>query len=393
MKSIFTLFTLWISLFLTGFLLAPGNAQTSVVHVLRVPGGGLQPQVIKRNGVVHLVYLQGDPRACDVFYVHSEDEGDTWSASLRVNSQPASALAMGTIRGASLALGRSGRVLVAWNGSDRALPRNSFALATERSYGASPLLFSRLNDAGKAFEPQRNLMARSFGLDGGAAIASNGQGSVYVAWHANQKAGDDEAQRRVFLAISRDDGRSFAPEKPVWNQKTGACGCCQLALMAQGDQIDLMYRAATEMVHRDTYFLSSSDRGVTFQGRKIANWNINMCPMSRFALAFRGKMPLAAWESEERVAFASLDPSGKIIGKEWQAAPGSRHPALGVNGAQQTLVCWSQGTGWNRGGDVRWQTFTAQNEVTAPQGEAPGMPAWSFPTTWARRDGSFVVLY
>jgi hypothetical protein len=39
-----------------------------------------------------------------------------------VNSQPESAIAAGTIRGAQLAIGKAGRVHVAWNGSQNAEP-------------------------------------------------------------------------------------------------------------------------------------------------------------------------------------------------------------------------------------------------------------------------------
>ena len=43
------------------------------------------------------------------FTIVSKDKGKDWSAPMRVNSQPSSAIAMGTIRGAQLALGRAFR--------------------------------------------------------------------------------------------------------------------------------------------------------------------------------------------------------------------------------------------------------------------------------------------
>ncbi len=43
------------------------------IELLRVPEGGLQPQVaVDARGTVHLVYLKGDPAACDVFYTRLE---------------------------------------------------------------------------------------------------------------------------------------------------------------------------------------------------------------------------------------------------------------------------------------------------------------------------------
>jgi hypothetical protein len=45
------------------------------------------------------------------------DQGVTFSSALKVNSHPGSAIAAGNIRGAHIALGRNGRVHVAWNGT------------------------------------------------------------------------------------------------------------------------------------------------------------------------------------------------------------------------------------------------------------------------------------
>lgn len=39
-----------------------------------------------------------------------------------------------------------------------------------------PMLYSRSNDSGTAFEPERNLMTRTFGLDGGGIIAADSTG-------------------------------------------------------------------------------------------------------------------------------------------------------------------------------------------------------------------------
>lgn len=108
----------------------------------RAPDGSLQPQaLVDASGVLHLAYLKGDPRACDVFYTRRAAGTTNFSAPLRVNSEPGSAIAIGTIRGAQLALGRNGRVHVAWNGS-----------GVQKSGRGAPMLYARLNDAHTAFE-------------------------------------------------------------------------------------------------------------------------------------------------------------------------------------------------------------------------------------------------
>src|SRR5688572_5744671 len=93
------------------------------VELLRVPAGGIQPQVVTDSkGRFHLVYLGGDPKQADLFYTVCSDGGRAFSSPVRVNSQTGSVTAMGTIRGAQLALGKNDAVHVAWNGSHAALP-------------------------------------------------------------------------------------------------------------------------------------------------------------------------------------------------------------------------------------------------------------------------------
>ncbi len=47
------------------------------VNIGRVPEGGLQPQLVARHGVLHLIYFKGDAAHGDVFYVRSQDQGET----------------------------------------------------------------------------------------------------------------------------------------------------------------------------------------------------------------------------------------------------------------------------------------------------------------------------
>jgi hypothetical protein len=61
------------------------------VDVLRVPDGGIQPDVVAdAAGVLHLVYLTGPPGNAAVFYTYSRDGGQHFAPRVRVNSQPGS---------------------------------------------------------------------------------------------------------------------------------------------------------------------------------------------------------------------------------------------------------------------------------------------------------------
>ncbi|HLU46506.1 MAG TPA: hypothetical protein VK116_00430, partial [Planctomycetota bacterium] len=94
------------------------EAEVPDVKVIRVPDGGIQPEVVRDDeGVVHMIYFSGDAKAGDVFYTRSKDDGASFRPPLRVNSQAKSVIAIGTVRGAQLAVGRDGRVHVAWMGA------------------------------------------------------------------------------------------------------------------------------------------------------------------------------------------------------------------------------------------------------------------------------------
>ena len=97
--------------------LRPTRGDTPSVHVERVPAGNIQPHVqAAEDGSLHLIYFVGSAKGGNLIYEHrTEEPGDTW----RVNSERNTAVAMGTIRGAQLALTEDGTVHVVWNGARR----------------------------------------------------------------------------------------------------------------------------------------------------------------------------------------------------------------------------------------------------------------------------------
>jgi hypothetical protein len=369
---------------------AAAAKQSSKVMLQRVPDQGIQPQVgVDSKGGVHLIYFKGGPAAGDLFYVHSEDGGITFSRSLRVNSQPGSAIALGNIRGAQLAIGKKGRIHVAWNGSGKAEPK--------APKGAFPMLYARLNDTGTAFEPQRNIIQSAVGLDGGGSVAADEFGNVYIAWHAPTPGSAGEGQRRVWIAHSSDEGQRFSREKPAYSPPTGACGCCGLRTFADSKgSVYLLYRAATEQIHRDMYLLISTDHGGKFQGEDLSPWETGVCPMSSAAFAQSVAGVLAAWETQGQVYYARIDPQ---TGKRSQpvGAPGSSHsrkyPAVAGNPKGETILVWTEGMGWNRGGSLAWQVYDRTGKPTSEKGTVEGVPTWSLVAVFARPHGGFTVIY
>jgi hypothetical protein len=377
-----------------GAAMAAQRSETRDVVLLKVPDGGLQPQAaVDQQGVIHVIYLYGDPAAADIGYVRKAPGGRQFSEPIRVNDQPGSAIAVGTVRGAHLALGRLGRIHVAWNGSAKAVPK-----AVRNS---TPMLYTRMRDDGQGFEKQRNVMQFATGLDGGGTVAADPFGNVYVAWHAQgQKNGqpqEGEIYRRVWVARSIDDGRAFAVEISVSPETTGACGCCGMGALAdKKGNVYFLYRAARETVHRDMYLLVSRDRGRTFQSVELQPWEIGACPMSTASLSEANGRIVVSWETEKQVYFAFVDGKRGLVGKPI-AAPGQgsnrKHPAVAMDDSGEVLLAWTEGTGWKKGGTSDWCVYkdgSAQSSANRRQAPAP-VPAWGLVTAVASKDRFFVI--
>jgi hypothetical protein len=376
-------------------LAGPSLAAPPGVRTMRVPNNGVQPQVaVDRNGTIHLIYLTGDARASDINYVHAQvGRTITFGAPVRVNRHEGSALAIGTIRGPHLAVGRNGIVHVAWMGSAKAEPKAPGKQA--------PMLYTRLRPDG-TFEPERNVVTKYVGLDGGGTIAADESGNVYLAWHAPATPKGGEASRRVFVARSTDDGATFAPEEPVSDDSLGTCGCCGIALLAPpGGAVVGLFRTATQQVHRDT-------RAFLFQGSLDRRWGGTLdpaetgtCQMSTYALA---DVPghhqyIAAWETLGRIRFGVYSYRSVDIDRPHDvpgASRGSKHPTIALDNEGNALLAWAVGTGWEKGGSVAWQVFDgALNPIEGASGRADGLPVWSRPAAVAMPNGGggFVVIY
>lgn len=368
----------------------PVLAAGARVEITRAPEGGYQCQVaVDSQGTIHLVYVKGDPKAGDIYYCRREGTG--WSAPLRVNSRAGSAVAMGTIRGPQLAVGKGGKVYVVWFGSAEA--------GVKGPADSAPLLYTRLNDAGSAFEPQRNLMQSTTSLDGGPGIAADTAGNVYVAWQATdeREKGEGPGKRQLWVARSGDGGQSFSREARAWEQPLGACPCCSTEAFVDGKgTLYVLYRMAANRTERDTVLLVSADHGRTFRGKRVDPWPIDGCPMSSEAFAEGAGTVVGAWETQGQVKYARIVPGTPQLSTPVGApgpAEGRKHPVVALNGKGELLFAWTEGTGWNRGGALAWQLYDASGRPKE-QGRLPGaIPVWGLAAAAVRPDGSFLLVH
>ena len=361
------------------FLVLSTGAVAARVELVRTPEGGLQPQAaVDPSGTLHLIYFKGDPKAGNVFYVQQKRDETGFSPAIRVNSRDGSVMAIGSIRGAQMALGKNGRVHVVWNGATGAETAVIDGKKTE------PMVYTRISNG--RFEPERNVLTFAAGLDGGGSVAADEHGNVFVAWHANppdNKLG--ERGRAVFVARSQDEGKTFASEERASEVPTGACGCCGMKAFASGKDLYLLYRGASNVVNRDMHLVRSGSSLL------LDPWNVATCPMSSASMVAGASEVYAAWETAGQVRMAKVTPAAAKI-----SPPGEgkrKHPSLAVNAAGQVLLAWTENTGWAKGGSVAWQLFTGDLQPTGEKGLSPGVPAWSLVSAVALADGSFRIFY
>jgi hypothetical protein len=236
-------------------------------------------------------------------------------------------------------------------------------------------------------------MGSTIDLDGGGDLVVDGRGTVHVFWHAGDGTSPTrEDRRRVYESRSRDGGATFEPEHPVDpGDGTGVCGCCGIrAAVDSRGRAFILFRGARELVHRGTHRLEPTPDGAGFQRRLLQEWTSGACPMSLPALNPGAAGIQCAWETGgELWGQGSPDAAPTLL----VPGPGARHPSLASNVRGETLLVWSEGTGWNRGGTLGWRLFDAEGKPTAAGGTRPDLPVWSFPAVATRSDGTFVVAY
>jgi hypothetical protein len=334
---------------------------------------------------VHLVYFQGTAAAGDLLYVRRDSKGNGFSRPIQVNSQSKSAIATGTVRGAQLVTGRNGTVHVVWNGSG----------ATKENKG---LFYARLDDDQTAFEGQRDLMRGTSELDGGGTITADHEGNVYVAWHAVPTGESGEANRRVWIARSTDNGKTISKPQVAWSKAKGICGCCSMRAFADDKgALQMIFRSAEGGgENRDIFLLTSPDHGTNFNGALVDRWKIAACPMSTMAMAQGPAGVVAVWDTDGQVYYSTISSGNSRFSKPLSPpgrGPTRKHPTLAFNDRGEMLLAWTEGTGWQKGGDLVWQVFDKTGKPTEEKGrQNGGIPVWGLPTAVVT-SGGFTIIH
>ena len=99
-----------------------------------------------------------------------------------------------------------------------------------------------------------------------------------------------------------------------------------------------------------------------------------------------------AWETGGQVYFADLTRANAVPVSAPEEGKGRKHPRIAIASGGETLMVWTEGTGWARGGSLAWQLYDSNGKVIGEKGAVASVPAWSFGAV-VTKAGGFVVLY
>ena len=242
-----------------------------------------------RDGTAYVAWVEHRGKEADVWLAHFDGDGRQLGPPARVNPNAGEATAW---RGdpPTVAVGPDGAVYVGWTARDDAAPH------------ASTLYLSASRDGGQSFAPPSKVNDDAKpGVHGMHSLAVAGDGRVYVAWldERNIEAPKpaeggpadkhSEANRELFIAVSRDGGRTFSPNQRVAGE---VCPCCKTSLaVGEGGRVYVAWRQVLPGNFRHVAVASSADGGRSFSQPTIVSddrWELQGCPVSGPALAAVG---------------------------------------------------------------------------------------------------------
>jgi hypothetical protein len=230
---------------------------------------------------------------------HSSDDGKSWSAPLRVNSQPEAVAAPGEER-PRLLFGSKNQLYVLWTrpGSKNYAGDIRFAVSTDA--GSSFSLPMTINQDGQPISHRH------------ATIAEDGNGHLYVVWIDRRDVEQAKAKglphpgASLYYAFSGDGGKHWQGD---FKLSDASCDCCRLALQIDADGSPVLFWrqvfAASERDHALAR-LSPDGQGLNLTRATFDRWQVEACPDHGPALAISAKARHAVW-------FDNVGQSGKVF--------------------------------------------------------------------------------
>lgn len=340
--------------------------------------------------------------ATNLYFSRSTDGGRTFTAPQAINGKP------GDVWGFSVSkpridVGRNGTIHVFYPAND-VNPTNGKPEAVA--------LYTRSTDGGKTFSsPQRlNTMATtdaSHVVHGGLTHAHvfgtmtvDDAGQVYALWIDTRDMAKEGDSGKVFMAISRDDGKTFGTDTELF--PADVCPCCQLTAMVDPRGRLFIGSRQVDGTFRDSTIAVSTDGGRSFSKRvRLSNnrWAIEGCPLKPTSIAAEGRNIFAAFYSGGETPAGAYFVRSDDDGKSW-SAPLPLHPGAMTSDAPVVAlagkvlhVFWHAKVAdggrriFTRASRNGGASFGAVTELPAPDGTT------QLPAVAARADGSVQIAW
>jgi hypothetical protein len=272
------------------------------VRLSQSPSGATNPSVCAADGVVHAVFNDARVIAEQVFYMRSQDGGESWSEEMRLPADDS------VTYGPSIAA-QDTFVGVAWTGSIDSVHPGVF--------------FKRSFDRGLTWGPDERLSpVTSQQQFPSVAIAGP---DLYVTWSDTR---DNLLLYEVYFRHSSDRGATWGPEirlsevdKALFSTVAATGSCVHVAW------IDL------RNLNQDVYYQRSTDRGATWLTEAYPL--VSTTDWQGFpALACDGSRVHATWTDQrnrESEVYHRRDPNGSGLAEAPHAGhPGAPDPAVSI---------------------------------------------------------------
>ena len=340
--------------------------------------------------------------ATNLYFARSTDGGRSYSAPIAVNSRPGEVWGF-SVSKPRIAVGRNGTIHVFY-------PANDVSPSNGKPYAVAK--YTRSTDGGRSFEtPKRlNTMVTTDasavvhgGLTHGAvfgAMAVDTKGAVYAMWIDTRDMMKEGDSGKMFMAVSRDDGKSFGQDAEFFG--ADVCPCCQITAYVDADQRLFVGSRQVDGKFRDSTVAISTDGGRTFSPRQRIvgkRWEIEGCPLKPTSVAARGREIYASYftggEDPAGVYFVRSADNGKTWSAPMLAHPGSTTsdaPVVALAGS--TLHLFWHGKVGNGARRIYTRASTNGGVSFGPVTELPAPPgATQLPAVAARANGSVQIVW
>ncbi len=212
---------------------------------------------VGQDGTLYAVwedYRHGTYRtAGDIYFAYSTTGGQTWSANIRVNDDPAAGAQRHTPR---LAVAPNGDLFVVW--ADYRHDPNPTDPGSTPEYSQNPDIYLAKLPAGQiSFQPNVLVYAQE-DLQIAPDVDVDGDGNVYVAWYDRKY---DVHYGNVMVARSTDGGISFDPPVLADNHDSWALDP-RLTINRTDNTIYIAYQGHPD--YYKPYFTRSTNGGATW---------------------------------------------------------------------------------------------------------------------------------